>query len=71
MKTLSAGINLTKLDKKQIWMWSRERDAVLNSNDDDKLRAFLGKYGLPQAADEQTWQAAKHKARVHCRNVFP
>ena len=71
MKTLDPHKNLAKLTRAEFKLWEKERNAVLNSNNDEKLRAFIHKYRLPEATDEQEWQAAKHKARVHCRGIFP
>ena len=50
---------------------TRERDAVLNKNNDQALRDYLDKYqiGYPQAED--AFQYMKHRARVHAIGVYP
>lgn len=50
---------------------TRERDAVLNKDDDEALREYLDKYQIWYPQDEQAFQMMKHTARINAKGVYP
>ena len=50
---------------------TRERDAVLNKDDDQALHEYLDKYEIRYPEDEQAFQRMKHTARINARGVYP
>ena len=49
----------------------RERDSVLNKDDDQALREYLDKYQIGYPQDEESFQFMKHRARAHAIGVYP
>ena len=49
---------------------TRERDAVLNK-DDDQARDYLNKYHIKYPTWDPAFQRMKHTARIHAFGVYP
>ena len=49
----------------------RERDSVLNKDDDRALREYLDKYQIGYPQDEDAFQYMKHRARANALGVYP
>ena len=49
----------------------RERDGVLNKDDDQALRDYLDKYQIGYPQDEDAFQYMKHRARANALGVYP
>ena len=46
----------------------RERDGVLNKDDDQALRDYLDKYQIGYPQDEDAFQYMKHRARANAES---